>query len=45
MLVGRPLQEEYPQYAGFTFIDVMGAAAQAGIRNVVLATRPPPVAP
>ena len=28
-----------------TLMDVYALAAQAGIRNVVLATRPPPVAP
>ena len=43
---GLPLLIEADEGTSYgTLMDVYALAAQAGIRNVVLATRPPPVAP
>ena len=43
---GSPLLIEADEGTSYgTLMDVYALAAQAGIRNVVLATRPPPVAP
>ena len=43
---GAPLLIEADEGTSYgTLMDVYALAAQAGIRNVVLATRPPPVAP